>query len=159
MKKHIQTKHVEQKCKTCDKVFPSTMEVVMHTASEHGKNIKEDQKDIKSVPQAQNGKEEELNFDIATKYKCISAFQYFTISALPAICSLFQPFNHLQPFPAIFSHLQPFQPFLAIIPSFYHSIIILYDLLPIQRARLSCQTSLISALRDNKNNQPNIESL
>ena len=42
MKKHLKTKHVEQKCKTCDKVFPSTVEVLMHTASEHGKNIKED---------------------------------------------------------------------------------------------------------------------
>ena len=53
MKKHIKTKHVEQKCKTCEKVFNSTMEFPKHTASEHGKNIKEDQKEIKSLPQAQ----------------------------------------------------------------------------------------------------------
>ena len=53
MKKHIKTKHVEQKCKTCDKVFPSTMEVLMHTASEHSKNIREDRREVKSVPQAQ----------------------------------------------------------------------------------------------------------
>ena len=69
MKKHVKTKHVEQKCKTCDKVILSTMEVLMHTASEHSKNIREDQKEIKSVPQTQNIKEDTLCFGIATKFK------------------------------------------------------------------------------------------
>ena len=79
MKKHVNAKHIEQKCRTCDKVFPSKMEVIMHTASEHSNNIKEDQKDIKPAPQAQDIEEDTITFDIATKYKCFECKEMFSI--------------------------------------------------------------------------------
>ena len=60
-KRHEETNHVEQKSKTCDKAFPSTMEVLMHTESEHSKNIKEDQKENKSLSQTHNIKEDTLS--------------------------------------------------------------------------------------------------
>ena len=61
-------------------------------------------------------------------------------------------YSHLQPFPSIYSHFQKFQPLLAIIQYFHHSIIqsshysiipSLYTL-PISRAKLDYQSSLIS---------------
>ena len=36
LKKHLNTKHTEQKCKVCKKEFTNSMELVSHVANEHG---------------------------------------------------------------------------------------------------------------------------
>ena len=109
MKKRVKTMHVEQKYKTCDKVFPSTMEVLMHTASEHSKDIKEVQKEIKSLPQTQNIKEDTLSFDIATKFKCFKCKEIVSIEDkfndsleeehMGKLCTMFQAYGY-RPGPA-----------------------------------------------------------
>ena len=35
LKKHINLKHTEQKCKVCSKEFKTSMELVIHVAKEH----------------------------------------------------------------------------------------------------------------------------
>ena len=37
--KHINTKHENQNCKVCNKVFKTSMEVLEHVAKEHSENI------------------------------------------------------------------------------------------------------------------------
>ena len=41
LKKHINTKHVEQSCKVCDKGFKSPIEVIQQATKEQSSNIKE----------------------------------------------------------------------------------------------------------------------
>ena len=42
LNKHMNTKHNDCKCKICYKVFPNSMDALMHTAKEHTKNIIEE---------------------------------------------------------------------------------------------------------------------
>ena len=42
LKKHKQTKHEEQTCKQCNKIFKTAMEMLMHVAKDHSSNIIED---------------------------------------------------------------------------------------------------------------------
>ena len=42
LNKHLNTKHNDCKCKICDKVFPNSIDALMHTAKEHTKNIMEE---------------------------------------------------------------------------------------------------------------------
>ena len=42
MKKHMKTKHYEQNCNVCEKVFPTKNNALKHQASECGKDIKDD---------------------------------------------------------------------------------------------------------------------
>ena len=42
LNKHMNTKHNDCKCKICDKVFPNSIDALMHTAKEHTKNIMEE---------------------------------------------------------------------------------------------------------------------
>ena len=79
MKKHIKTKHVEQKCKTCDKVFPSTMEVLMHTASEHSKTLGRIKGRLSLYLRLRLLKKDILSFDIALKYKCFKCKEIVSI--------------------------------------------------------------------------------
>ena len=75
----------------------------MHTASEHSKNIREDQKEIKSVPQTQNIKEDTLCFDIATKFKCFKCKEIVSIKDkfndsleeehMCKLCTMFQAYG------------------------------------------------------------------
>ena len=39
LNKHMNTKHNDYKCKICNKVFPNSIDALMHTAKEHTKNI------------------------------------------------------------------------------------------------------------------------
>ena len=39
LKKHLHTKHEDQKCKTCNEIFTNLMELVMHVAMEHSTSI------------------------------------------------------------------------------------------------------------------------
>ena len=39
LNKHMNTKHNNCKCKICDKVFPNSIDALMHTAKEHTKNV------------------------------------------------------------------------------------------------------------------------
>ena len=41
MKKHMNMKHVNHKCKICDKEFPNLMDALAHTAKDHSQNINE----------------------------------------------------------------------------------------------------------------------
>ena len=42
LKKHMNMKHADNKCKVCDKSFPNSMDTLVHTAKEHGQKINED---------------------------------------------------------------------------------------------------------------------
>ena len=42
MKKHINMKHGDHNCKKCDKVFPNSMNALLHTAKDHSHQIVED---------------------------------------------------------------------------------------------------------------------
>ena len=39
MKKHINMKHVDTKCKVCDKIFPNIKYALVHTANDHSQDI------------------------------------------------------------------------------------------------------------------------
>ena len=38
-KTHINTKHIEQKCKICGKMFETSMKLISHVAIEHNKEV------------------------------------------------------------------------------------------------------------------------
>ena len=42
LNKHMNTKHNDHTCKVCSKVYPNSMDALVHTATEHTKNIMED---------------------------------------------------------------------------------------------------------------------
>ena len=42
MKKHVNMKHGDHNCKTCDKAFPTSMDALLHTAKDHCHQIVED---------------------------------------------------------------------------------------------------------------------
>ena len=42
MKKHINMKHGDTKCKICGKSFPNIKDALMHTANEHSQEINKD---------------------------------------------------------------------------------------------------------------------
>ena len=39
MKKHINMKHVDTKCKVCNKIFPNLKDALVHTANDHSQEI------------------------------------------------------------------------------------------------------------------------
>ena len=39
MKKHINMKHVDTKCKVCDKIFTNIKDALVHTANDHSQEI------------------------------------------------------------------------------------------------------------------------
>ena len=42
MRKHMNMKHSDNKCKICDKVFTNSMDALVHTAKEHHQNTSDD---------------------------------------------------------------------------------------------------------------------
>ena len=42
LNRHMTTKQIDHTCKICYKVFPYSMDALVHTATEHTKNIMED---------------------------------------------------------------------------------------------------------------------
>ena len=70
LKKHINRKHSEQKCNICEKVFPSIIDALKHTASHHNKEIKDDNKEKEPAMRTKSLPEEKDSFDLSTKFKC-----------------------------------------------------------------------------------------
>ena len=60
MKKHINMKHGDTKCKICGKSFPNIKDALMHTANEHSQEIIND---ISKKNVSGNGDMQELHID------------------------------------------------------------------------------------------------
>ena len=68
LKKHMNTKNIDQKCKACYKVFPKSMDALIHTAKEYGKNIIQDTPKINELKDKDIGINNSAeNIDIYTK--------------------------------------------------------------------------------------------
>ena len=55
LKKHINTKHTEQKCEICKMKFKTAMEIVSHIVKEHHKQEEETKVDFRSTPKLGKG--------------------------------------------------------------------------------------------------------
>ena len=60
MKKHINMKHVETKCKICGTAFPNIKDALIHTANAHSQEIN---KDMSEENVSGNGDVQEVHND------------------------------------------------------------------------------------------------
>ena len=68
LKKHINTKHNSQKCKVCDIVLKTSMEMLKHVAKEHSRNMKET---IKTKEQNQIEEPDQIVSEVESgKFRC-----------------------------------------------------------------------------------------
>ena len=71
MKKHVNTKHVEQFCKVCNKGFKSPIEVLQHAAKEHSSNIKENTSVKEKETTLEVEEEDQTEHIDIDKFKCM----------------------------------------------------------------------------------------
>ena len=71
MKKHVNTKHVEQFCKVCNKGFKSPIEVLQHAAKEHSSNIKENTSVKEKETTLEVEEEDQTEHIDMDKFKCM----------------------------------------------------------------------------------------
>ena len=79
LNKHMNSKHNDHICKTCHKVFPNSMDALMHTAKDHTKKIIEEFPKINSdiVKDAIISDNKE-HLDKSTKFKCAECKEIFS---------------------------------------------------------------------------------
>ena len=81
LKKHYNTKHEEQKCKVCNVMFKSPMEVLPHAAKEHSDNIIANIS-VKVKEQETFQYEEDIaedNINTSTHFKCFQCKEIVSI--------------------------------------------------------------------------------
>ena len=70
MRKHMNMKHADNKCRICDKVFTNSMDALEHTAKEYSQNITEDNPNINlQLEKVNEIPEVKETIDKATKQK------------------------------------------------------------------------------------------